>query len=103
MLLRVEGFQVEVAASLSEALLKVRDNNKVDLLVTDYHLRDGEKGTQVIAGLRETLKVPLKSVLLTGDAGPAARELAHDPYVRIASKPIRAHVLMDLIRGLLSA
>jgi two-component system, sensor histidine kinase len=103
LLLRVEGFQVEVAASLNEALLKLRDNKQVDLLVTDYHLHDGEKGTEVIAGLRESLKMPLKSVLLTGDACSAAGVLAHDPYVRIASKPIRAHELMGLIRGLLNA
>jgi len=102
LLLRVEGFQVEVAASLHEALLKLRDNNQVDLLVTDYHLPDGEKGMEVIAGLRETLKIPRKSVLLTGDAGSAVGKLAHDPNVRIASKPIRAHELMGLIRGLLN-
>ena len=42
-------------------------SRKLDRLITDYHLNDGETGTQVIATLREVLSIPLKAVLTTGD------------------------------------
>ena len=103
MLLKVEGYQVTVAGSLSEALHQARELGGVDLLVTDYHLRDKETGTQVIAALRETLHVPLKAILITGDTSSAIRELPRDPYLRIASKPIRAEELLTLVRALLTA
>jgi DNA-binding response OmpR family regulator len=55
----VQTARVTAVGSLAEALHKVREGN-IDLLVTDYHLNDGETGTQVIAALRQTW-VSLKS------------------------------------------
>ena len=60
MLLKAEGYRVTAVESLAEAMHKVREES-IDLLVTDYHLRDGETGTQVIAALRETLGCPVES------------------------------------------
>ncbi len=98
MLLKVEGYQVTAVASLEEALVAARGGT--DLLVTDYHLRDGETGTQVISALRATLGPSLKSVLVTGDTSTAIREIPFDPDMRIASKPIRAEELLTLLRTL---
>ncbi len=98
MLLKVEGYQVTAVASLEEALVAARDGT--DLLVTDYHLRDGETGTQVISGLRAALGTALKSVLVTGDTSTVIREIPFDPDMRIASKPIRAEELLTLLREL---
>ena len=49
------------------------------------------------------MKVPVKSVLITGDTSSAIRDLPRDPYFRVASKPIRAEELLRLLRGLLAA
>jgi PAS domain S-box-containing protein len=103
MLLKVEGYRITAVGSLSEALQKVREIGGVDLLVTDFHLRDGETGTQVIAALREALQSPLKAVLITGDTSTAIKELPRDPHLRIASKPIKAEEFLTIIRGLLTA
>jgi two-component system, sensor histidine kinase len=75
----------------------------VDLLVTDFHLRDGETGIQVIAALRDALNCHLKAVLITGDTSTAMKELPRDPHVRMASKPIRAEELLAIMRALLTA
>jgi DNA-binding NtrC family response regulator len=75
----------------------------VDLLVTDYHLREGEKGTQVIAALRERLGGSLKAVLITGDTSSAIKELPRDPQLRVTSKPVKAEELLALLRELLAA
>jgi two-component system, sensor histidine kinase len=103
LLLELEGYHVTPVTSLSEALQHVQQGHKLDLLITDYHLNDGETGTQVIATLREILGIPLKAVLTTGDTSSAIKQLPRDPYLRITSKPIKADELLTLLRALLAA
>lgn len=103
LLLKVEGYQVIAVASLAEALQRAREAETIDLLVTDYHLGEGETGIQVIAAVRDTLKAQVKSVLITGDTSSAIKDLPRDSFFRVASKPIRAEELLTLLRGLLAA
>ncbi len=95
MLLKVEGYRVAAVASLEEALAAAAEG--VDLLVTDYHLRDGQTGTEVIAAVRRTLGKPLKCVLITGDTSSSIRQLPRDPDLRVASKPVQAEQLLTLL------
>ena len=44
MLLKVEGYRVTTVSSLTEALQKAGDDASLDLLITDYHLGEGETG-----------------------------------------------------------
>ena len=94
--------KVETAGSLAEALQKVDEAGGFDLLVTDYHLARGETGLEVIAAFRERLQANLKAVLVTGDTSTAIKELPPDPNLRVASKPIRAEELLNLMRALLA-
>jgi two-component system, sensor histidine kinase len=103
LLLELEGYHVTAVASLSEALLHVRNGNGVDLLISDYHLNDGETGTQVISALREILGISLRAVLTTGDTTSAIKQLPRDPFLRITSKPVNAEELLTLLRALLAA
>ena len=103
LLLELEGYHVTPAASLSEALQHVQQGHGVDLLISDYHLNDGETGTQVISALRQILGISLKAVLTTGDTSSAVKQLPRDPYLRITSKPIKAEELLTLLRALLAA
>ena len=104
LLLKVEGYDVVPVASLAEALQKTRElHGAVDLLVTDYHLRDAETGIQVITALRKAVRTSLGAVLITGDTSTAIKELPVDTNLRVASKPIRAEELIGLIRALLSS
>jgi len=100
MLLAVEGYRVTAVSSESEALRSVREEGTPDLLITDYHLADGELGTQVIAALREGSGTDLKAVLVTGDTSALIKQMSCDPHLRIASKPINAEELLDLLRSL---
>ena len=102
LLLRVDGYQVETAGSLAEALQKMGQTGAIDLLVTDYHLAQGETGLQVISALRERHQANLKAVLVTGDTSTAIKELPQDPNLRVASKPLRAEELLSLMKGLLA-
>jgi two-component system CheB/CheR fusion protein len=103
MLLELEGYRVTLVTSLREAIQHVQAGNRVDLLISDYHLNEGETGTQVIAALREILGVTLKAVLMTGDTSSAIKQLPGDRYLRITSKPIKADELLALLRALLAA
>ena len=49
---------------------------KIDLLITDYHLRDGETGLTVIAAMRQALTLELKALLITGDTSNVVRKIS---------------------------
>jgi signal transduction histidine kinase len=102
LLLNVEGYRVTAVASMAEAMQKSREEERIDLLLTDYHLSAGETGLDVLTAVRQTLGVPLKAVLITGDTSSAIRALRTDPNLRIASKPIEAEELLLLLRGMLA-
>jgi CheY-like chemotaxis protein len=102
MLLKSDGYHVTAVNSLAEALAHAAKDARLDLLVTDYHLRNGETGMQVIAALREALKVPLRAILITGDTSAAVHELRMDPHLRLASKPIKAEELLGMLGALLN-
>jgi CheY-like chemotaxis protein len=100
MLLKVEGYDVTTAGSLSEALEAVKANSNIGLLITDYHLGAGETGVQVIAALRERLGERLPAVLVTGDTSSAMHDLECDPGLRTANKPINPDQLLALLAEL---
>jgi CheY-like chemotaxis protein len=103
MLLAVEGYRVTAVSSLSEALRSICDEGAPELLITDYHLQGGELGTQVVAAVRENVGADVKAVLVTGDTSVAIKQMAGDPHLRIASKPINAEELLSLLSALLAA
>ncbi len=100
MLLRVEGYRVTAVASFAEAV-RAATEAAPELLVTDYHLGNGELGTQVIAALRERVGADLKIILLTGDTSAVIKEMRSDPNLRIMSKPVDAEELLRLLSALL--
>jgi two-component system, sensor histidine kinase len=71
--------------------------------ISDYHLHDGELGTQVIAALRQQLHAEVKAVLLTGDTSTVVKHMPNDQRLRIASKPINAEQLLMMLKQLLNA
>jgi two-component system CheB/CheR fusion protein len=101
MLLRVEGYRVTAVGSLSDALRAVAQEAP-ELLVTDYHLAEGELGTEVIAALRERVRPGLKSILLTGDTSTEIKEMRTDPNLRVLSKPVDAEELLRVLQSFLA-
>jgi PAS domain S-box-containing protein len=103
MLLDIEGYHVTTAATTEEALQLVRGSNAFNLLITDYHLEDGNTGTQVIAAARGILGESFKAILVTGDTSSAVRDMQGDMNLRMASKPINPDELLALVKALLAA
>lgn len=100
LLLRSADYDVITAESRADALRRLDQDPRLDLLVTDFHLGDGS-GVEVIAYARERLGSGLPAILLSGDTSAHMRELAHDDRWRIASKPLQAERLLALIEELL--
>lgn len=100
-LLKVNGFTVSTAACVSEATRLASDKSDIELLITDFHLPDGEDGTGLIEAIRHITGVHVRAVVMTGDTSSALREMAiQDPHVRLANKPVRANELLALIAEL---
>jgi two-component system, sensor histidine kinase len=102
MLLKAERYHITAVSSLAEALQAAHECETIDLLIADYHLSDGETGTEVITKVREALGFSLKAVLVTGDTSSAIKDLPRDPHMRVTSKPIKADELLTLLRTLLT-
>jgi len=103
MLLKVEGFIVLCAASLSEADEVLRKDPRLDLIIADYHLQNGETGIDVIAAARAAAGESLGAVLVSGDTSSTLRDVKSGDRLQIASKPIRADELLAIVAELLSS
>jgi PAS domain S-box-containing protein len=101
-LLKIEGFEVVAAATAEEALLQLQDDQRFDLLITDYHLEARRTGTEVIAAARAAIAPDFKAILVTGDTSSVVRDMQGDPRLRIASKPINSAEMLSLVRSLIA-
>jgi PAS domain S-box-containing protein len=101
LLLELEGYQVVSASSRDEALQCGRDHPDIDLLISDYHLKEDQTGLNVIAAVREQLARNIPAILVTGDTSTAIRKISGDRQLRLASKPIDAEELLTLMDELL--
>src|SRR4029453_16323528 len=103
MLLKMEGYEVTVAASAAEALERLSAVAGFDLIITDFHLEQGRTGTEVISAARERSGSSLKAILVTGDTSSAVRELQSDARLRITRKPINSDEFLGLVKSLLAS
>jgi CheY-like chemotaxis protein/anti-sigma regulatory factor (Ser/Thr protein kinase) len=101
LLLELEGYQVIATANREEALERAREHPNIDLVVSDYHLKEDQTGLDVITTVREVLARNVPAILVTGDTSSAIRRLPRDIALRLASKPIDADELLMLIHELL--
>jgi CheY-like chemotaxis protein/anti-sigma regulatory factor (Ser/Thr protein kinase) len=95
MLLKIEGFEVLIAASESEALECVSVRTP-DLIITDYHLREGRTGVEVIRAVREHVSVCVPVILVSGDTSDAivVSDLESTSFL---TKPVNTDKLMEEI------
>jgi PAS domain S-box-containing protein len=103
LLLELEGYLVIPATSREEALHRSREHPDIDLVVSDYHLKEDQTGLNVIAGIREQLAHDIPAILVTGDTSTAMRKISGDRRLRLASKPVDADELLSLMAELLNA
>jgi CheY-like chemotaxis protein len=87
-LLRSWGFQVVTAESDAEAMAQlVKHRRRPDLIICDYRLSEGARGTEVIERLRSAFEIP--ALLISGDAGSPQSNVATGAY-HLLHKPLDA-------------
>jgi two-component system CheB/CheR fusion protein len=102
MLLELEGFDVQTAASRDEVQAIISDPSLVpEILLTDYHLRSGETGVDIIKTVREQAGNDLPVVLVSGDTSDrlAISDLERVTFMK---KPVDVDQLLTEIRQQLS-
>ena len=97
------GYGVIEAVDGASALLSLRQNRLIDLLVTDVGLPAGFNGRQ-LADAARTMRPELKVLFITGFAGNAA--IGHgmlEPGMEILTKPFAMEALATKVRVLIDA
>lgn len=94
--LRLYGFEVEVADGLQQALATAeRLGRRLDALVTDFRLRNGEDGIALARALRQRLGDQLPVLLVTGDTAPERVRQAQQSGLRVLYKPVKVARLVE--------
>jgi len=96
-LLETVGYRVIGVASIAEALEKLHKQKDISLLITDFHLGNGELGTEVIRSIRSVLGRDVQAFLLTGDTSTRVQIIARENDAFLMSKPINADEFLGLL------
>ena len=92
-----------IAASGDEMLVALGEAGRYpDLIIADYRLALGERGTDVIARLRHELGTPLPALLVSGDTSTEAIAAMRGRGLEVLSKPVLPQELKTLVRRLLA-
>jgi PAS domain S-box-containing protein len=96
LLLELEGFVVDVAHGLEDALEHARANVP-DVVVSDFHLQGNTTGADVITSIRAQAGTTVPAVFVTGDTSKFARSGTEIAAATVLSKPTRAEDLLGAV------
>ncbi len=99
-LLESWGARVAVAPSGAVAYLQLQPDALPDVIVSDYRLRDGENGIEVIGQLRAAAARLIPACLMSGDTDLRLVQTAKEAGLPLLHKPVRPAKLRSLIRHL---
>jgi len=92
-----------IASSRLEALTLIHEHDdSIDLIISDFRLRENENGVDVIGAIREELNHDAPAIVLTGDTAVERIELAQAANVVLMHKPIEAEALREQIASLIA-
>ena len=89
-----------VAEGLSAALWQIKNGPLPDVIVSDYRLREGETGIEVIRQLRMVAGRLIPACLMSGDTDAGLMQEARSADLTLLHKPVRPAKLRSLIRRL---
>jgi CheY-like chemotaxis protein len=71
------------------------------IVISDYHLRLHEHGSDAIERIRHRFRHDIPAILLTGDTSAVPARVVDGTGMRMLSKPVDAHRLVTVIDELL--
>ncbi len=96
------GVRVSVADGLLTARQQMVSGAVPDVIVSDYRLRDGENGIEVIRQLRVEAGRSIPACLISGDTDLSLLQAVKEAALTLLHKPVRPAKLRSLIRRLAS-
>ena len=91
------GCQVWTARNRDECAALLNDGMRPHLALVDYHLDDGETGTQLMAWLRTQLGEPVPGVVISADGRPEMVAQVHAAGLDYLAKPVKPAALRALL------
>jgi CheY-like chemotaxis protein len=96
------GCRVLTARSRAECQALLEEDARPQLALIDYHLDDGELGTDLMAWLRTRLGEPVPGVVISADARPELVAQIHAAGLEFLPKPVKPAALRALLSRHLS-
>jgi len=91
------GCQVWTARNREECAALLAQGVRPQLALVDYHLDDGETGTELMAWLRTRLGEPVPGVVISADGRPETVAQVHAAGLDYLAKPVKPAALRALL------
>jgi two-component system CheB/CheR fusion protein len=103
LLLEAAGHQVIAATDQDGVVAALRTTGRApDAVISDYRLRAGRTGVEVLETVRGEFGASIPGLILTGDTSlPTLRRIGREKAFRVLYKPISADALAQELRQLL--
>ena len=96
------GCEVWTARNREQCAALLEQGMRPQLALVDFHLDDGQTGTDLMAWLRTRLGEPLPGVVISADARPEVLAQVHAAGLDYLAKPIKPAALRALLNRYLS-
>lgn len=100
-MLELKGYTILEANSTHEALDYLRSRQRIDLLVTDYHMPGNLNGEQFVK-LARSLRPSLKVLYATGYADALHDNTLDNLNTQILAKPFQLNVLLGKVNTMIA-
>jgi len=95
------GCKVTQAESIDQAVKQLNDQCKIDMILTDYRLRENQTGLDAIKSIHQLCNKTIPAIILTGDTDPQRLREAKDSGFKLLHKPVSSSKLRSLMSYLL--
>lgn len=95
------GCEVMQAESIGQALDLLTEPCEIDMILTDYRLRENQTGLDAIESIHTACNKKIPAIILTGDTAPERLREAKDSGYKLLHKPVSSAKLRSLMSFLL--
>jgi len=92
---------VLLAESIEQALEHISENAAIDIILTDYRLRENQTGLDAIKKIHEVCNKKIPAIILTGDTDAQRLREAKASGFKLLHKPVQSAKLRSLMSYLL--
>lgn len=101
-LVSIWGCTVMTATSMETALEQIEAEDSLpDIIVSDYHLKSGPDGIEVVKAIRNSVAVAIPALIVTGDTSRESFEKAQENGLPLLHKPLAPARLRSVVSFLL--